>query len=93
MISNFDIIKAIVRTEKGTNVLEPAGKYIFWVDINANKLQIKTAVEDIYKVKVTGVNTQVCIGKQKRVRYHYGTTADWKKAIVTLAQGQKIDVT
>lgn len=93
MNTNFDIIKTIIRTEKGTAFLEPVGKYLFWVNRDANKLQIKKAVEQIYKVKVNKVNTSICSGKPKRVRFQYGKTPDWKKAIVTLAQGQKIDVT
>ena len=92
-MTDFDIVKTIIRTEKGTAFLEPVGKYLFWVQRNANKLQIKKAVEQIYKVKVTKVNTQICSGKSKRVRFQYGRTADWKKATVTLVQGQKIDVT
>ncbi len=93
MITNFDIIKTIIRTEKGTSFLEPVGKYLFLVEKNANKLQIKKAIEQIYKVKVKKVNVQICTGKLKRVRYHYGMTPAWKKAIVTLREGQKIEVT
>lgn len=93
MKTNFDIIKSLIRTEKGTSFLEPFGKYLFWVVNTANKLEIRKAVEDIYKVKVRKVNTQICHGKLKRVRIHYGRTPDWKKAIVTLKEGEKIDVT
>jgi large subunit ribosomal protein L23 len=92
MITNYDIIKSIIRTEKGTAYLEPQGKYLFWVAKNANKIQIKKAVEQIYKVKVSKVNTQVCTGKLKKVRYQYGKTPDWKKATVTLISGQKIEL-
>ena len=93
MITNFDVIKSIIRTEKGATYLEPENKYLFWVTKVANKIQIKKAVEEIYKVKVKKVNTLVCTGKMKRVRYQYGKTSDWKKAIVTLTPGQKIDIT
>ncbi|MEW6008023.1 MAG: 50S ribosomal protein L23 [Candidatus Omnitrophota bacterium] len=93
MITNFDIIKTIIRTEKGTSFLEPVGKYLFLVNKKANKLQIKKAIEQIYKVKIKKINVQICTGKLKRVRYQYGMTPDWKKAIVTLAEGQKIEVT
>ena len=93
MKTYLDIVKSIIRTEKGTAYLEPFGKYLFWVNKSAKKIQIKKAVEDIYKVKVKKVNTQICPGKLKRVRFHYGKTPDWKRAIVTLAEGQKIDVT
>jgi len=85
-----EIIKAILRTEKST-LYEPGGKYLFLVEKNANKIQIKDAVEEIYKVKVNKVNTQISEGKLKRVRYQLGKTPDVKKAIVTLKQGQKIE--
>ncbi len=86
-----DIIKALIRTEKSTSV-EPEGKYLFLVDLNANKIQIKRAVEAVYKVKVNDVNTFISAGKLKRVRYHLGRTSELKKAIVTLKEGQKIEV-
>ena len=88
MIS-YDIIKSLLRTEKSTQ-LEPQGKYLFLVDTSANKSQIKRAVEEIYKVKVKNVNTFVSFGKLKRVRHQLGRTADSKKALVTLKEGQKI---
>jgi large subunit ribosomal protein L23 len=86
-----DIIKALIRTEKST-LNEPQGKYLFLVDLSANKIQIKRAVEQVYKVKVKDVNTFVSLGKLKKVRYHLGRTVDLKKAIVTLKEGQKIEV-
>ncbi|MBN2831143.1 MAG: 50S ribosomal protein L23 [Candidatus Omnitrophica bacterium] len=86
-----DIIKALIRTEKSTQY-EPAGKYLFLVNNSANKIQIKRAVEDVYKVKVEDVNTFISAGKAKRVRYHLGRTANLKKAVVTLKEGQKITV-
>ena len=85
-----DIIKSLMRTEKST-VYEPDRKYLFLVNPKANKIQIKRAVEHIYKVKVKDVNTFVSAGKLKRVRYHLGRTPELKKAIVTLKEGQKID--
>jgi large subunit ribosomal protein L23 len=91
MNSNYDVIKALIRTEKST-VYEPLGKYLFLVEKSANKTEIKKAVESIYKVKVTAVNTFINRGKMKRVRYQVGKTADIKRAIVTLKEGQKIDV-
>ena len=86
-----DIIKALIRTEKST-LAEPKGKYLFLVSPEANKIQIKRAVEAVYKVKVNDVNTFVSMGKLKRVRHHLGRTSDLKKAIVTLKEGQKIEV-
>ena len=86
-----DVVKGMIRTEKGS-VMMADNKYLFWVDKASNKIEIKKAVEDIYKVKVSGVNTVMMRGKAKRVRYAVGRTPDWKKAIVTLKEGQKIDV-
>jgi len=85
-----DIIKAILRTEKTTSLYEPERKYLFLVDRSCNKIQIKRAVEEIYKVKVKEVNTFITHGKLKRVRYQLGKTPDTKKAVVTLKEGQKI---
>ena len=89
MITSYDIIKTLVRTEKST-LQEPMGKYLFLVANFANKIQIKQAVEEIYKVKVKNVNVFISGGKAKRVRYQVGMTPDVKKALVTLKEGQKI---
>ena len=91
MYTSHDIIKAILITEKST-LNEPAGKYLFLVDNRANKIQVRHAVEEIYKVKVKSVNTLVSPGKAKRVRYQLGRTPDSKKAVVTLKEGQKIEL-
>lgn len=91
MNSNYDVIKALIRTEKSTTY-EPLGKYLFLVSKSSNKTEIKKAVEAIYKVKVDAVNTSIYRGKMKRVRHQIGKTADFKRAIVTLKAGQKIDV-
>ena len=92
MKTPYDTLVSLLRTEKGTELL-PLNKYMFIVGMKANKIQVKEAVEQIYKVKVTKVNVLIAPGKAKRVRYQLGRTADWKKAIVTLKQGDKIDVT
>lgn len=92
MITSYDIIKSLMRTEKSTAMLEPNAKYLFLVAKNANKIQIKRAVEEIYKVKVKDVNTSISLGKMKRVRYQLGRTPDVKRAVVTLQNGQKIEV-
>ena len=91
-MTSYDIIKAIIRTEKSTRY-EPAGKYLLLVDRSANKIQIKRAVEELYKVKVKDVNTLISHGKLKKVRYQIGRTPDVKKAQVTLKEGQKIEIT
>lgn len=91
MITCYDIVKNLMRTEKGT-LLESDRQYLFKVTKGANKIQIKAAIEEIYKVKVQTVHTVIMPGKKKRVRQHMGRTVEWKKAIVTLAEGQKIEV-
>ena len=87
----YVIILSPLRTEKGTNLL-PFNKYFFWVDKKANKTEIKNAIREIYKVEVAKVNTVTVRGKKKRVRFAQGKTPDWKKAIVTLKEGHKIDL-
>lgn len=85
------IIKALLTTEKSSAYLS-GGKYLFLVNNAANKIQIRRAVEQAYKVKVKSVNTFVSMGKLKRVRHQLGRMADTKKAVVTLTPGQKIEV-
>jgi len=87
----YDIIKSLLRTEKYLGE-EKQGKYLFLVANSASKIAIKKAVEEIYKVKVKSVNTFISLGKKKRVRYQEGKTPDVKKAVVTLKEGQKIDL-
>ena len=90
MLTHFDVIKSLIRTEKSTS-MEPKSKYLFLVLKESNKIQIKAAVEHIYKVKVKDVNTLIVRGKMKRVRREAGSTPDFKKAVVTLKEGQKIE--
>lgn len=92
MQDSYRVVTSLIRTEKGTRML-PFNKYLFLVDKEANKISIKHAVEQIYKVKVKEVNTLVMRGKKKRVRFAEGKTPDWKKAIVTLQAGEKIEIT
>ena len=92
MKTSFNIIRSLLRTEKGTS-LEPKRQYLFQVSKDANKIEIKQAVQEIYKVKVQAVNTSVMPPKPKRVRQDFGKTNEWKKALVTLQEGQKIEVT
>lgn len=89
----YIVIKSLMRTEKAAEVYQPENKYLFLVDKRANKIQIRAAVEEIYKVKVEEVNTSISAGKLKRVRYQLGKTPDTKKAVVTLKEGEKIEVT
>jgi large subunit ribosomal protein L23 len=89
---HYDIIVSPVITEKATNLTEQ-NKVVFRVSPKATKPQIKEAVEKLFDVKVTGVNTLVTKGKTKRWRGKEYRRSDFKKAIVTLAEGQSIDVT
>ncbi len=89
---NYDVIVAPVITEKATRVSEN-GQVVFKVRLDARKAEIKEAVENIFNVKVTAVNTLVQKGKTKRFRGRPGKRNDIKKAFVTLAEGQAIDVT
>jgi large subunit ribosomal protein L23 len=91
MKDTYTVLNTLLRTEKGV-IQSSVNKYFFSVRKDANKIQIKRAVEDAYKVKVESVNTQVVPGKLKRVRYQIGKTPEWKKAVVTLKAGQKIDL-
>jgi len=92
MKSVYSILKSIIHTEKSATLHAAQNKYLFLVNKEANKKEIKKAVEQIYKVKVEDVNTVIYPGKKKRVRYHIGRTPDYKRAIVTLVAGQKIEV-
>lgn len=91
MKNSRDILIKPVVTEKSTGLLAE-NKYTFIVDLNANKTEIKKAVEDIFKVKVEKVNTMRVKGKLKRVRQFVGRTSERKKAIVTLKEGDKIEI-
>ncbi len=86
-----DILRKPVITEKSTSLLEE-NKYTFIVDPRSNKTEIKYAVENVFKVKVLKVNTMNVKGKYKRVRNIRGKTPDTKKAIVTLKEGDKIEI-
>lgn len=86
-----DILKKPVITEKSTSLMQN-NKYTFVVDNKANKIEIKQAVESLFKVRVEKVNTMLVKGRIKRVRNIPGKTPDIKKAIVTLKKGDKIEI-
>lgn len=88
----YDVIRAPVITEKATMGSE-FGQVTFRVPLDATKPEIKAAVEGLFNVKVTAVNTLRQQGKVKRFKGRIGQRSDFKKAIVTLAEGQSIDVT
>ncbi|XID90832.1 50S ribosomal protein L23 [Paenibacillaceae bacterium WGS1546] len=83
-----DLIKRPVITERTSEFIEQR-KYVFEVDLKANKTEIKQAVEQIFKVKVVGVNTLRMPAKPKRYGRHSGYTSEWKKAIVQLSEDSK----
>jgi len=88
------VVKKLQITEKSARLAEKENKYFFVVTGSANKVEIKSAVEKLYKVVVSKVNTSNYIGKMKRERtMTYGRKSDWKRAIVTLAEGSKIELT
>lgn len=89
---HYDVIVAPVITEKAT-LLSELNKVVFRVAADATKDEIAAAVEELFKVNVTKVNTLVVEGKTKRFRGRLGKRNDMKKAIVTLAEGQSIDIT
>lgn len=90
----FDIVKMVWITEKGTLLSDQQNQYAVVADRRANKIQIRQAVEELFKVKVLSVNTMNMRGKARRRRTRQaGKCPDWKKAIVTLKEGDKIDLT
>ena len=93
-MNTFEIIKTVRLTEKGTRQGEKLNQYTVVADPRANKLQIRQAVQELFKVKVVRVNTLNVRGKFRRQRtVQAGQAPNWKKAIVTLKEGDKIVLT
>ncbi|MHB1305913.1 MAG: 50S ribosomal protein L23 [Limisphaerales bacterium] len=93
-MSPFDIIKTARLTEKGSIQADKFNQYTMVADRRANKIQIRKAVEELFKVKVIAVQTMNVRGKLRRQRTHQaGKARDWKKAMVTLKEGEKIVLT
>lgn len=88
----YELLRSPVITEKAT-LLSEHNQVTFRVPLDANKIEIRKAVEEVFGVKVNAVNTIVTKGKTKRFRGQVGRRVDVKKAIVTLAEGESIDVT
>ena len=89
----FDIIRTVRLTEKSTVLSDKGNKYVFEVNPSANKLEIKQAIESLFQKKVISVNTANYAGKKKRERRSdFGRRPHWKKAIVTLKEGEKLDL-
>ena len=93
MMNNYrDIIKAPIITEKSSDLAQNKNTFVFSVDVNANKTQIKQAIEKIFNVKVESVNTINVKPKEKRVDRYVGKTNRIKKAIVKLSEGSSIEL-
>jgi large subunit ribosomal protein L23 len=90
-LDHFSILIRPLLTEKSTTMKDPANKVVFEVPLDANKIQIRQAVEKLYSVKVTDVNTNVVRGKWKRRGKRIGKLGNWKRAVVTLRAGDVID--
>jgi large subunit ribosomal protein L23 len=94
-MSHFDPYNVIVRpvmTERSTLLKEKQNQYVFEVRPGATKPDIRHAVEQLFKVKVLSVRTMNVLGKMRRLGRSMGRRPDWKKAVVTLGEGQKIDL-
>jgi large subunit ribosomal protein L23 len=93
-MNSFEIVKTVRVTEKGTKQGDELNKYTVVADRRANKTQIRHAVQELFKVKVLKVNTLNVRGKERRKRTaQAGKAPNWKKAIVTLKEGDKISLT
>jgi large subunit ribosomal protein L23 len=88
----YRIVKRPLITERGTHLKEKENKYLFEVAKGANKLEIKKAIESLFRVHVTSVHTLSMRGKEKKVGRFAGKTPDWKKAMVTLREGDSIEL-
>lgn len=87
----YQVLKGPLLTEKGAMLKEKSNTVLFRVARSANKIEIKKAVEEIFKVKVDRVTTINCRGKKKRMGRYEGRRPSWKKAMVTLKEGEKLD--
>ena len=88
----FEVLRRPLITEKSTIMQDGHNKYAFEVDSRANKVQVKTAVEESFSVKVTGVNMLIVKGKRKRFGRKLVQKPSWKKAVVSLRAGDKIQL-
>lgn len=87
----YDILVEPFITEKSNKLHDKLGKVVFKVNIDSTKHEIKRAIELLFKVKVLAVNTILMQGKKRRVRHSIGRRPNWKKAIITLEEGQTIE--
>ena len=91
-MNSYEVLKRPILTEKSNRLSDAFHQYTFAVDVRANKLQIKEAVEHAFKVQVREVNVMNLLGKERRLGRIRGRTPSWKKAVVTLAPGQTIQL-
>ena len=91
MMDLYQVIKRPLITEKGTRQKEQSNQLVFEVDRRANKILVRNAIENIFKVEVVSVRMMNVKGKERRVGRNVGRRADWKKAIVRLAPGENIE--
>ena len=90
--SPYDILIKPLLTEKMTALKESENRVSFVVDKRANKIEVKKAIEEAFKVKVAAVNVMNLLGKKKRLGKFAGKRPDWKKAIITLKKGEKLEL-
>ena len=90
-MKKYQVLKGPIITEKSSGVQANINQYFFKVDPRATKYDIRDAVEEIFKVKVVGVRTMSVMGKRKRVGKSIGVTSSWKKAMVSLKEGDRIE--
>lgn len=91
-MNRFDIIKRPLDTEKLDRIRDRENKFAFEIDIKANKTEVKQAIEQLFKVKVVDVKTAIVRGKFRRIGKSEGQKSNWKKAIVTLKEGDAISL-
>ncbi|MDE2484242.1 MAG: 50S ribosomal protein L23 [candidate division NC10 bacterium] len=87
----YQVIRRPLITEKGTDLKDQTNQYLFEVARDANKIEIKRAIESLFRVKVRQVRTLSVKGKKKRLGRFVGRTSDWKKAVATLKAGETIE--
>lgn len=87
----YQVIRRPLITEKGTDLRDQTNQYLFEVARDANKIEIKRAIESLFRVKVRQVRTLSVKGKKKRLGRFVGRTSDWKKAVATLKEGETIE--
>ena len=91
-MNRYDIIKRPLDTEKLDRIRDRENKFAFEIDIKANKTEVKQAIEQLFKVKVVDIKTAIVRGKFRRIGKSEGQKSNWKKAIVTLKEGDAISL-